>query len=51
MEGDNKDGEAGFPERDMAVFGLTTHEPGSLKRTDRLAPGNPRQARQTRTSA
>ena len=50
MQGDNKDGKAGFPERDMAAFGLGSHEADSLKRTDCLAPGNPRQARHTRTS-
>jgi hypothetical protein len=34
----------------MAAFGLGSHEADSLKRTDCLAPGNPRQARHTRTS-
>jgi hypothetical protein len=34
----------------MAAFRPGSHETDSLKRTDRLAPGNPRQARHTRTS-
>ena len=41
MEGDNNDGMTGFFERDVAALGLASHEAGSFKGTNSVAPRNP----------